>query len=50
MPSYFISSCTRRQLARRRSSRGMLRLQTHLWLVTLLGTAIGVVLTVRGVI
>jgi len=28
----------------------MLRPQTQLWLVTLLGTVIGVVLTVRGVI
>jgi hypothetical protein len=50
MPSIFISSCTRRQLARRRPSRGMQRLQIQLWLVPLLGTVIGVVLTVRGVI
>jgi hypothetical protein len=49
MPSYFISSCTRRQLARRRP-RGIQRLQIQLWLVTVLGTAIGIVLTVRGVI
>jgi hypothetical protein len=28
----------------------MARLQTQLWLVTFLGTVIGVVLTVRGVI
>jgi hypothetical protein len=50
MPSLFISSCTRRQMARRRSARGLQRLQAQLWLVTLIGTAVGIALTVRGVI
>jgi hypothetical protein len=48
MPDIFISSCTRRQLARRRPS--VMRLQAQLWLLTLVATAIGVVLTFRGVI
>jgi hypothetical protein len=50
MPDIFISSCTRRQLARRRPSRLVMRLQAQLWLLTLVATAIGVVLTFRGVI
>ncbi len=50
MPDIFISSCTRRQLARRRQSRMVMRLQAQLWLLTLVGTAIGVLLTARGVI
>ena len=48
MPDIFISSCTRRQLARRRPTRGMLRPQLQLWLLALVAAL--VVLTARGVI
>ncbi|HWE33590.1 MAG TPA: hypothetical protein VG410_08905 [Solirubrobacteraceae bacterium] len=49
MPEIFISSCTRRQLARRRPARAAVRLQLQLWLLALAAATL-VVLAVRGVI
>ncbi len=45
--SVFISSCSRRQLARRRPTRGLIRMQFVLAAV-LLASALGAVLAARG--
>jgi len=46
--SLFISSCTRRQLARRRASRSMLRLQLLVTMAVIAAALVGFVLAHGG--